>query len=278
METGPITFGANCGSWLGVLAPEVLALIHEPSYEKRLRELGAQATRQGVQNALGAGVRFIAPEASQSGREYEQRIYFSGEIATRDNLHDFYNAAVWLTFPRCKAALNALHVRDIGRASRGAGRGPARDAATLFDESGMIFLTDSVSHAHALRHMRWSNLFRAPQTVFASCCRPFVFGHALLEKLHTPYKSMTAHAWIVLSPPRILGLPLGAQLAWVDAQTAEYIGSAGFGAATFAPIPVLGIPGWCDANRNPDFYDDDAVFRRSRGRTSLPETAQKMIV
>lgn len=278
METDPLTFATNCGSWLGVLAPEVLALIHEPSYEKRLHGLDVQAMRYGVQNALGAGVQFIAEETSLTGQGYEQRIYLSGEIATRDNLHDFYNAAVWLTFPRSKAALNAVHVREIDRAPRGTGRGPARDAATLFDESGMIFLTDSASHANALRQMRWSSLFEARRAVFASCCRPFVFGHALFEKLHTPYKSLTAHAWIVLSSPRILGLSLCAQLAWVDAQMSERIGSGAVRAATLAPIPVLGIPGWCDANRNPDFYDDHAVFRRSRDRNALPATAPKMIV
>lgn len=32
----------------------------------------------------------------------------------------------------------------------------------------------------------------------------------------------------------------------------------------FAPLPVLGIPGWWGANENPAFYDDPQVFRRGR--------------
>ena len=27
------------------------------------------------------------------------------------------------------------------------------------------------------------------------------------------------------------------------------------------PLPVLGVPGWWDANEAPGFYDDNAVFR-----------------
>jgi len=36
--------------------------------------------------------------------------------------------------------------------------------------------------------------------------------------------------------------------------------------ACFAPLPVLGIPGWCADNRDPCFYDDRSVFRNDRLR------------
>ena len=39
-------------------------------------------------------------------------------------------------------------------------------------------------------------------------------------------------------------------------------------AAAKTTLPVLGVPGWWDANASPDFYDDVSVFRpgrRSRG-------------
>ena len=35
-----------------------------------------------------------------------------------------------------------------------------------------------------------------------------------------------------------------------------------FAAKPFAPLPVMGVPGWCSANENPDFYTDSQVFRR----------------
>ena len=30
------------------------------------------------------------------------------------------------------------------------------------------------------------------------------------------------------------------------------------------PLPVLGVPGWCDANGDPAYYEDVAVFRPAR--------------
>jgi len=33
------------------------------------------------------------------------------------------------------------------------------------------------------------------------------------------------------------------------------------------PLPVLGIPGWCTANRDPAFYDDAFVFRAACGKS-----------
>jgi hypothetical protein len=33
------------------------------------------------------------------------------------------------------------------------------------------------------------------------------------------------------------------------------------------PLPVLGIPGWCTANRDAAFYDDVSVFRATRRRS-----------
>ena len=31
----------------------------------------------------------------------------------------------------------------------------------------------------------------------------------------------------------------------------------------FAPLPVLGVPGWWPANESPAFYDDATVFRQA---------------
>jgi hypothetical protein len=35
-------------------------------------------------------------------------------VATRPcNRHDYFNALAWLAFPHAKAALNAIHVREL---------------------------------------------------------------------------------------------------------------------------------------------------------------------
>ena len=39
-----------------------------------------------------------------------------GRVETRpDNLHDFFNALIWLAFPRSKARINAMHAAEIPR-------------------------------------------------------------------------------------------------------------------------------------------------------------------
>ena len=86
-----------------------------------------------VVNALGRTIRFV-PAPNAPAAEYEQRVYISGEVSTRaNNWHDFFNAMVWLHFPRLKRTFNALHHVQIERGfiSR---RGPLRDALTLIDE------------------------------------------------------------------------------------------------------------------------------------------------
>nr|WP_265343094.1 MULTISPECIES: DUF3025 domain-containing protein [Burkholderia] len=42
----------------------------------------------------------------------------------------------------------------------------------------------------------------------------------------------------------------------------------------FAPLPVLGVPGWCDANAEAAFYDDPAVFRSVRRSRAASGGAQ----
>jgi hypothetical protein len=89
--------------------------------------------------------------------------------------------------------------------------------------------------------------------------RLVLFGHALLEKLVEPYKSITAH---VLAEP--VPLALGDDLPAWDAWLATQLDGATLARKPFTPLPVLGVPGWCPANGAPGFYDDDRVFRPPR--------------
>jgi hypothetical protein len=57
---------------------------------------------------------------------YEVFISETGKIPTRENLHDFFNALVWLSFPNIKRQLNALQAAQIARDGIGKSRGPAR--------------------------------------------------------------------------------------------------------------------------------------------------------
>ena len=80
-----------------------------------------------------APIRFVPPPADGLG--YEARIAMHGEGRNPpDNWHDWFNALVWLGFPRPKAALSARHAAELAAASPLAApdcaRGRVRDAMT----------------------------------------------------------------------------------------------------------------------------------------------------
>ena len=122
-------------------------------------------------------------------------------MPTRDNRHDFFNALVWLAFPRTKARLNALQAQAIAATGIGAQRGPLRDAATLIDENAVLLVTRRADIVDALRRHDWHALFVEQRRRLGAEVRPVVFGHALMEKLSAPYKAITAHALPVGSLP-----------------------------------------------------------------------------
>ena len=96
--------------------------------------------------------------------KYEARIFLRGELQVRkDHWHDYFNALVWLAFPRAKAALNARHYAAL-REQHAAGapnRGPLQDALTLFDEGGVVVASSDDRLLDLLWRWRWKELFWA---------------------------------------------------------------------------------------------------------------------
>ncbi|VVE59910.1 membrane protein [Pandoraea pnomenusa] len=56
----------------------------------------------------------------------------------------------------------------------------------------------------------------------------------------------------------------GARRAWLDTRIAPVLADVPLSTRDFAPLPVLGIPGWWPENEAPDFYRDTVVFRPGR--------------
>ena len=218
--------------------------------------LSAAAERLGVRNAEGRPIHFAAAGAAGDSA-YEAHIGRTGEVPTRDNRHDLFNALVWLTFPRTKARLNALQANAIAAIGIGAQRGPLRDAATLIDENAVLLVTQRADVVDALKRHDWRALFVEHRAAWGGEVRAVVFGHALMEKLTAPYKAITGHA---------LPVPLAADasLAQIDALIAGSLGAT-LTPRQLLPLPVLGIPGWAD-NDDLAYYDDAAVFRPARHR------------
>jgi hypothetical protein len=185
---------------------------------------------------------------------YEAFVHASATVPTRENLHDFFNGIVWCGYPNTKRLLNRLQASAIDRDGVGGRRGPLRDAITLFDENGAVFSAPEVLQT-ALRTRDWQGLFITHREAWRDA-RLWLFGHALVEKLVAPRKDITAH--VLCAPEGQLALPQ------VDDWLAATHGETTLARKPFAPLPVLGVPGWWPANAEAGFYEDPTVFRPVR--------------
>lgn len=235
--------------------------------------LNEVATQNGLSNHRGQQIKFV-PQADLPARmAYEQFISESGCVPTRDNLHDFFNALIWLAFPLVKRQLNALQAGEIARqqAEDSIGiqqvRGAKRDAATLFDENAaaMVVRSDAAgrSIADRLRHHQWTDVFFRDRVSFVANCSILLIGHALIEKLVTPYKAITAHSLILEADDDFFASGADQQMAWVDAVLSAQIQREPFASTLFTPLPVMGVPGWQE-KQDLLFYGDEKVFRPQR--------------
>lgn len=204
--------------------------------------------------APAPGVRFVPQAALPAGMAYERFIYTQGRVPTRDNLHDFFNGLVWLHYPATKRRFNRLQAQAIALDGVGAVRGPVRDALTLFDENGAVLLAHPDLHA-ALAARQWLRLCVELRPLWRQA-RLLILGHALLEKLVSPRKSIAAHVYQAQTAINCVAI--------LDHDLARDLTAPWLAAKPFYPLPVLGVPGWWPDNENFCFYDDSLVFRSAR--------------
>jgi hypothetical protein len=220
----------------------------------------------------GHALSFVPQQTGKPGFEsqYEPRCYLSGEVQTRENnRHDLLNALVWLTFPKAKAAINARHyqalqaVRDPDTSSQ---RGAVRDTNTLIDESGVIVACADAELARLLRDFQWRELFWQRRADVQSRMGFYLFGHGLYEKALQPYIGITGQGIILDVAAEFFTWPQAEQLAHLDEKLAQFWSNAENCRSTreLAPVPLLGVPGWCAENNAASYYDNTAYFRSGR--------------
>jgi hypothetical protein len=225
-------------------------------------------------NAAGMPIRFVPQPRRPTAFEekYEPRIFLRGEVLLRAaNWHDLFNALVWLVFPRTKAALNRRHYEALcaQRAAGAVNRGPQQDALTLFDEGGIVVAAANPDLAAMLRAHDWKALFWQRRAEARAAMGYYLFGHALYEKALQPYAGVTGRGVILACAADFFARPLAAQLEEIDLRLAGLLAADGSFAATgeLAPVPILGIPGWCAENEDASYYDNAAYFRPPPLRT-----------
>lgn len=223
-----------------------------------VNDLNAQSPRNLV-NVQGQPIRFVDP-AFLPDCPYEKRIYETGQVSTRaQSWHDLFNALVWFRLPRLKAAMNAAHYENLDAAAAGC-RGTVRDALTLFDESGVIVCSTDSGLLDALTARDWQTAFVRQRRSWFQDVSVLVCGHAILEKMLQPYKSMTAHA-VFLHCEELL------RFEEVDGLLADTLlaGELLRSTTDLSPVPLMGIPGWWETVPQDDaFYADASVFRPHR--------------
>jgi hypothetical protein len=209
----------------------------------------------GALNAANcAPVQFVPQAELPAGTAYEQYIFDTGRVPTRDGLHDFFNGLCWLHFPLAKQRLNQLQAEQIAQTGIQPVRGPARDALTVFDENAALLVAPEPLWL-ALQAKDWDAVFGRLRPLWAQASL-VLFGHALLEKLVYPRKPITAHVFIARAAIE--------SIADLDAWLAQTLSAPLLASKPFAHLPVLGVPGWWPDNARPEFYADPSVFRAPR--------------
>ncbi len=241
-----------------------------------LAAFNAGAAALGVVNAIGLPLTFVPQDALPDGQAYEAFIGATGQVPTRDNLHDFFNGLVWLAYPCIKRQLNAMQAEQIAASGVGKSRGPTRDGVTIFDENAaLLVLRDSEASRALLEELRthqWSAALFDRRAAFGRDAELWLFGHALMEKLTAPRKAITAHTRVVWVDDGFFALGHAARLARIDQQVAAELAGEGLDTSRFTPLPVLGVPGWWPG-QDAAFYADTTVFRPKRGAQMPPNVA-----
>lgn len=233
-----------------------------------LAALQAVLDRARVPVATDSGhrLRLVPPAGRTAGSDYEVAVHDTGALEVRtQGWHDLFNVLAWATYPRTKAAINARHVRELA-VQAGTQRSRVRDALTGFDEDGVVVASSDPALLALVRGFRWKALFWERREAFERCIRVFVIGHALAEKLLSPFVGLTAKALLLPVDEAFADMPFAEQLVRVDALAAAVVRdpAALQTPRDLSPLPMLGIPGWWPAARHEAFYDDVSYFRPRR--------------
>lgn len=250
--------------WYASILPAAQTIVAAQEWRDALNHA---AQGMNLRNHRDVTVQFIPQEELPAGVAYESHISNAGKVPTRENLHDFFNALVWLSFPKIKRQLNALQAAQIDQLGIGKSRGPARDAATIFDENAAILVVENSDQGRQLlAHLKaheWQEALFDKASWFGTKAQVWSFGHALMEKLVQPYKAITAHTWVVWAEREFFAMSHDAQAAWIDHAVSTQLQQHELSTADYTPLPVAGIPGW-SAAQTAEFYRDTSVFRAKR--------------
>ena len=231
----------------------------------------ACAARQALKNARGLPVSFVTPaQPEPSALAFEARIFERGEVETRAaTWHDAFHACTWLTFPRTKARINALHVAD-GLDTTPNRRSVLRNILTLIDEGGLIVVSSNPRLLALLRGFQWHALFWQQRALVRREMDFVIFGHALYERALAMHYGSTGRGILLDVTPDYFAWDMPERVHHLDARLAAQLDDPAQLTSTsmLHPVPLKGIPGWDAASEVEDYYRDTQQFRPGRRKAA----------
>ncbi len=217
----------------------------------------------------GLPLRLVTQEAAllADGLHFEQRSFERGQIGMRsESWHDLFNALVWITQPRIKAAINARQAADVA-AVGGQQRTRAQCALTHLDEAGAIVVLSEPAMLACWDAHDWAGLFLHHADAWRDArAGVAIIGHALLESALFPDRLHTAKC-LVVAQPRPIDLPEAIQRIADEIADGRLLTDP----QELRPLPLSGLPGWRPAGQGDDFIQNGACFRPLReGRIYPP--------
>jgi hypothetical protein len=194
---------------------------------------------------------------------YEQRIFLKNELQTRTkNWHDFFNFCIWLTFPKTKNTINQLQFEDAKQQYhlQSKQRTLLQNRLTIFDENGIVVVSQSPHLTKLLTTFEWKELFWNHREEVKKHMRFFIIGHAIYERMLSPYIGLTAHGKILSVGNDFFDYSLEDQLKKVDEFAAAFLQKKTI--EKFFPAPLLGIPGCDKRNEEESYYENESYFRK----------------
>ena len=267
-----------------ISTPDTIANVLKTAMQQKASHLEQPLPQtKPTHNQTPQTLQFVSQNALPEGEAYEHFIGTTGNIPTRDNLHDLFNGSIWLTFPKTKAVLNYYHMLEIAKQGISERRGRVRDTITVFDENGAVLVTADPNIGEALVDFDWQSSLVRPRDKWDDPTQPddsaqaavYIFGHALLEQLLYPRKPLCAHSIVIHVTQRFFTLPLAERIRFLDDKVAEYMDTLlskdDVTPRQLAPLPILGVPHFWAENAVPDFYEDSYVFRSGRRQKNKKE-------
>ena len=174
------------------------------------------------------GQRAKRKQASSSpGRSYEASICERQEIPTRaENLHDFFNALIWLNFPLAKFALHrrAYEIQNLWWQGHGREkRCPLADRLTCFDEGGLVFELSDGMNREAVERLLLSRKDEEKKCFVQAHPERFsLFGHGMMEVMMRGNTAIHAACILLAAGDLTRDQRLAAYISVFDAESPDH--------------------------------------------------------